>query len=601
MRPVRARGPRRLARALVPLALALTAALPPDAMSAARTPPRSSAHAPGSSHSSTDDARARQLADVFDRIAAFGFSGQVVLGERGHIVLQRSAGWADADYRVPMSDTTQLGIGSITKTFVAATVLKLQSAGKLDIQAPLARYLDGVPDDKRAITLHMLLTHTSGLTREARGVPDSAPRDSVVARILRTPLDHPPAARFQYSNSGYDLLAAVVERVTGERIGDVARRVVLAPAGMVRTGWARDWRDRGVRARGYNEWREVAAWTEWPERWRRTGSGTMVSTAADLWRMARALDDSTVLTAAEKRLMFTRWAMDDDSVGYGYGMFLTPLTSGGVMRGHGGDVDGYRAELRLYPDARTVIVLTNHDQFGLGVQRRILATMFVRLMRGDSTAVPPAVAHGEAARLDPWRGEYRLPDGGVIRVRELNGVPMVAAEGQDAANLFLPPTDSRDALADANRRSFGIVLALAGDDTATALPFFKPGERELAYRFLRENFRVLHAAFGDLREVKLLGSTYLPWSRDELRTWLRVDFTDGSQTFYLGRMKDTINDVTLPDDRPAPVLLPVAVLANGTLGAWDVFHARTIVLRHGRAGGLVIAGPDGDREAMRVR
>jgi hypothetical protein len=327
----------------------------------------------------------------------------------------------------------------------------------------------------------------------------------------------------------------------------------------------------------------------------------MVSTAGDLWRLARALDDTTVLTAAEKRIMFTRWSMNEDSVGYGYGMFLTPLPGGGVMRGHGGDEDGYRAELRLYPDARTVIVLTNHDQFGLGVHRRILATMFVRLMRGDSTAVPPAVAHGDAARLDPWRGEYRLPDGGVIRVRELNGVPMVAAEGQDAANLFLPPADSRDALADANHRGFGIVVGLARDDTAAALPFFKAGERELAYGFLRDNLGALRAAFGDLREVRLLGSAYLPWSRDELRTWLRVDWTGGSQTFYLGRKKDTINDVTMPDDRPAPVLLPVAVLANGTLGAWDVFHARTIVLRHGREGGLVIAGPDGDREAMRVR
>src|SRR5262245_22804937 len=246
----------------------------------------------------------------------------------------------------------------------------------------------------------------------------------------------------------------------------------------------------------------------------------MVSTAGDLWRWARTLDDSTVLSSVERRQMFTRWSTDEDSVGYGYGVFLTPLPSGGVMRGHGGDVDGYRAELRLYPGARTVIVLTNHDQFGLGVYRRLLATMFVRLMRGDSAAVPPAVAHGDAARLDRWRGEYRLPDGGVIRIRELNGVPMVAAEGQDAANLFLAPSENRAALADANRRGFGMTVALARDDTTAALPYFQAGERQFAYGFLHDSLDQLHAAFGELVEVKLLGSAYLPWSRDELRTWL---------------------------------------------------------------------------------
>jgi hypothetical protein len=327
----------------------------------------------------------------------------------------------------------------------------------------------------------------------------------------------------------------------------------------------------------------------------------MVSTAGDLWRWARVLDDTTVLSSAERKLMFTRWATDEDSAGYGYGVFLTPLPGGGVMRGHGGDVDGYRAELRLYPDARTVIVLTNHDQFGLGVHRRILATMFVRLMRGDSATLPPAVAHGEAARIDRWRGEYRLPDGGEIRIRELNGVPMVAAEGQDAANLFLAPVENRAALADANRRAFGMVVALARGDTAGALPFFQTGEKAFAYGFLRDNLNALQAALGDLKEVKLLGSAYLPWSQEDLRTWLRVEWSDGSQSLFLGRNKGEINDITFNDDRPAPVLLPVAVLADGTLGAWDVFHARTIIMRHGREGGLVIAGPDGEHDALRVR
>ena len=69
----------------------------------------------------------------------------------------------------------------------------------------------------------------------------------------------------------------------------------------------------------------------------------------------------------------------------------------------------------------------------------------------------------------------------------------------------------------------------------------------------------------------------------------------------VGRSKGQINDITFNDDRPAPVLLPVAVLADGTLGAWDVYHGRATVMRHGRAGGLVIAGPDGNLEALRVR
>src|SRR6185436_20946357 len=102
---------------------------------------------------SADSVRIARLTDYVDRLAAYGFSGQIVIAEQGRIVLERAAGFADRRFEVPMTMETRLGIGSVTKAFVAAAILRLESQGKLSTADRLDRHLPDVPPDQAAITL----------------------------------------------------------------------------------------------------------------------------------------------------------------------------------------------------------------------------------------------------------------------------------------------------------------------------------------------------------------------------------------------------------------------------------------------------------------
>src|SRR5512138_2081309 len=179
-------------------------------------------------------------------LAAFGFTGQMVVAEGDSLLLSRSCGAADAKGR-PVTYATGFAVGSITKSVTAALVVTLAERGALSLDEPLSRHLPGVPDDKAAITLRQLLTHTSGLRMDAEGVYALDPRDAVLRETLAEPLAAEPGARFGYSNAGFQLLAAVCENATGAPLPRLADSLLFAPLGMRDTGvgaaYARSVRD----------------------------------------------------------------------------------------------------------------------------------------------------------------------------------------------------------------------------------------------------------------------------------------------------------------------------------------------------------------------
>jgi CubicO group peptidase (beta-lactamase class C family) len=188
---------------------------------AATGPPAATAGAPA------DTTRLGRLATYVDRLEAFGFSGQILVAEHGQVVIDRASGWADRRFAVPMSPETRLGIGSVTKNFVAAAVLRLASRHRLKVTDRLGDRLPGVPADKADIRLDQILEHTAGFHRDIPDGLDQATRDEVVSAVLSSPLAYLPGADFQYSNAGYDLLAAVVghelRRIPAARAADARR------------------------------------------------------------------------------------------------------------------------------------------------------------------------------------------------------------------------------------------------------------------------------------------------------------------------------------------------------------------------------------------
>ncbi len=549
------------------------------------------APAPGpsevSANASADTLRVARLGDYVDRLEAFGFSGQILVAEHGRVVLERASGWADRRFRVPMTLDTRLATGSVTKNFVAAALMRLESQHRLKLSDRLGDRLPGVPADKAGLRLEQLLTHTAGLAQDIPDGLDHATRDELVTAVLAEPLSFAPGSRFYYSNAAYDLLAAVVERTAGENFDAWLRRDLLQPAGLGASGIAGAPGWPGLPAAiGYNEWKEVSVWRDWPRGWSGTGSGRMISTAREMWRWCEGLRSGRTLGSGGWERMSARHTLDADSAGYGLGLWISDLPGGRTLKVLGGDVDGYRAECRIYPeDDRVIVVLTNQDHFGLGVQRQSIANTLSRLALGADPLLPPAAA--PLADTRDVEGAWILGGGGRIEIWREDGNLRLGARGQDAVDLFEP--DDPEIVAGRHAilaKSDSVIRGAILLDTTMVHRALPPAEYDFAYPFLREYLRGLRFLYDRVTSATGLGVVSLPWSPRTYRSYLRLRLVDRSEDLFLGWSEGRLDDVIFGEGRPFPVLLPVAPLAGGGYASFDVIRSRSVPFR-------VLRAPDG--------
>ncbi len=168
---------------------------------------------------------------IVDRVDAYlqaqqkvnGFSGTVLLALNGDAKFKKGYGWANAEWEIPNTVNTKFRVGSITKQFTSMAVMQLQEQGKLKVQDSICLYLSPCPDTWKPVTVHHLLTHTSGIPSYT-GLPDfqkisvlPKTTDEMIALFRDLPLEFVPGSGFKYNNSGYFLLGAIIEKVTGRK------------------------------------------------------------------------------------------------------------------------------------------------------------------------------------------------------------------------------------------------------------------------------------------------------------------------------------------------------------------------------------------------
>jgi CubicO group peptidase (beta-lactamase class C family) len=258
-----------------------------------------------------------------------------------------------------ISPTTPFRIGSITKQFTAACILKLAEAGKLDLHDPVTEHLRGAPAAWRQITLWHLLTHTSGLPDYTRlqGVDLASLNDlsvsQLIALIRDRPVEFAAGAQYVYDNTGYVLLGQVVADVSGRPFSAFLREALVRPAGMRRTGFVSDFipSDRAI-----GPTRQGPA--PWASNIRQSGAGGLFSTVDDLRKWDRALQDGRVLSRPSVAMMVT-----DNGHQYGLGIGVQTL-DGHREWEHNGHVAGYSAWLARYPDDDLTVALLTSADFG---------------------------------------------------------------------------------------------------------------------------------------------------------------------------------------------------------------------------------------------
>lgn len=305
-----------------------------------------------------------QLRSITDK----GFSGVLLVAKDGQVVLEQGYGLANREKKITYAPKTVFTVGSITKQFTGAAVLKLEMQGKLQTSDKITKYFKDVPPDKADITLHQLLTHSAGMVNAFGDDYERLPRDEFVKRALASELRYVPGAKHEYSNVGYSILGAVIEVVTDGSYERYLHDSLFKPAGMKETGYViPKWKSENL-AVGYREdgsrWGTPLdhLWDKDGPYWNLRANGGILSTVGDLYRWHLALEGENILSKEAKEKYFApHIAEQPEAVSfYGYGWVNEKTPRGTTLIWHDGGNGFFYADFRRYIDEKVVyIVATN--------------------------------------------------------------------------------------------------------------------------------------------------------------------------------------------------------------------------------------------------
>ena len=354
------------------------------AYAAAQEPASAPASRPASAPSSAE-IRAR-LDAVMEKFVAKGFTGTVLVVRGNETLLERGYGFADRQRKIPCAPDTVYDIQSITKQFTASAILRLEMQGKLSVADAMDKHLPGVPNDKKGITLHHLLTHTAGFPSEIGDDYEALRRDSFVERAFATKLRSEPGKTYHYSNVGFSLLAAIIERVSRQTYEAFLREQLFLPAGMDQTGYRLPKFRPDSIAHGYEKDKDWGTpldhpWDKDGPYWNLLGNGGILTTAGDMLRWHRALAGERILSADAKKKMFTPHVAEGPRAEsfYGYGWSIVDRAPFGRLFTHDGGNDVFFSDLYRFVDRDLFIFLATgadkrgFDELGNELARAVLS------------------------------------------------------------------------------------------------------------------------------------------------------------------------------------------------------------------------------------
>jgi len=281
----------------------------------------------------------------------------------GHIVYSEGFGYADLEERVPVWATTKFRIGSVSKPLTAVALVQLVEQGKIDLDAPVQKYVPAFPEKNGKITLRLLAGHMAGI-RHYQGDEFQISRhyDNVLdgLKIFQDdPLVAPPGTKFSYSSYGFNLLSAAIETASGEKFLPYMHEHVFGPLGLRSTTEDQPAEIIEQRARFYTRPKDQpvrnAPFVDNSYKW---AGGGFLSSAEDLVRFGSALLQPGFLKPESLRLLFTsQKTADGKETGYGMGWFVRNSKSGQRIYEHAGGSVGGTSQLILYPEAHVVVAM----------------------------------------------------------------------------------------------------------------------------------------------------------------------------------------------------------------------------------------------------
>lgn len=388
------------------------------------------------------NAAAQDLAPKFDEYMTAltrqnRFCGAVLIAREGKVVFSKGYGLANYDHDIANMPKTKFRIGSVTKQFTAAATLLLQERGKLNVQDGVCKYVDACPDAWKEVTIHHLLTHTSGIPsftnmpEYAKTHTQPSTMTELLARFRDKPLEFKPGEKFKYNNSGYVLLGHLVEKISGLSYERFLQENILTPLKMTATGYDLDSRVIKGRATGYSSLGEKVAVAPFVHMSIPHGAGALYSTVEDLFTWNEALFNDKLLTAASRQAMMTVY-----KDGYAYGLGINQKFNRQQIS-HGGGIEGFTCMLARFPAEKlTVVVLRNVDAVQPPPGK--VAEDLAAIALGEKYEMPGVRKEikVDAKVLAAYVGEYQLAPNFIITITQEGDQLYAQATGQPRFELF---------------------------------------------------------------------------------------------------------------------------------------------------------------------
>ena len=368
------------------------------------------------------------------------FMGAVLVARDGAVLLDRGYGSANLEWRVANDGATRFRLASLTKQFTAAAVLLLAERGRLKLDDPVATHLPDVPAAWGAVTVRHLLAHTSGIAN-LTALPDHgeqktrpATLDALIARFRDRPLEFAPGTRWKYSNSGYILLTAIIERAGGQPYAAFVADHIFKPLDMADSGYDSHAAIVPRRAAGYSRTPAGLVNADYIDMTIPAGAGGLYSTTRDLLKWQQGLFGGGLLKPESLRLLTT-------PVRDGYALGLAVATQDGTTTiQHSGGIEGFNTWLGYDPARKlTVAVLGNLN----GPAPARLGNALMTLARGGTVILPSErrAVTLPAATLKDYEGVYEVGPAFAFTVRVAGDGVTVQATGQDPVPMFAEAAD----------------------------------------------------------------------------------------------------------------------------------------------------------------
>ena len=381
-------------------------------------------------------------------MATLGFSGAIIVTEGNKVVLSKGYGLAVRETRRPYTANTIQTSGSITKQMTGAAILLLESRGKLSVKETITKYFNEVPEDKKNITIHQLLTHSSGLPG---GIgPDDEPIEAqdYIERAMAAPLQFSPGTDYGYSNTGYSLLGMIVERISGQNYEAFLREGLLLPTGLIETGYILPNWDRDRMAKGYRNgepWGEVykRGWIEDGPNWHLRANGGLHTTVDDMSKWLRTVQGGGVLDEDVVKRWTTGYVSENNGYSdYGYGWVVYNHDKWGKVITHSGSNRIFEADFVWLPEKDLFFYIQGNTSMVPAASQsgNILAAAF-----DSGFVMPPLVEMDESANPETALkrdGKYHL-DGGRLELTADDTRLVATLTGQLVFDLMFSHSDEQ--------------------------------------------------------------------------------------------------------------------------------------------------------------